>query len=203
MLHSLFSIRQFWLTKWSFLLHSTTLNASYIHLSHDSILELWRTFPNDPSHDSILELWQTFPNDPSHDSILELWRTFPTELRSEGIYFQMLMKNECRAFRSFWEWPFYTGFNARVQFLYGDLVYKLKRIIGKLYFPDQFKKITIRYKRESWLSSFCLVTVSVLCLFLTVSWGSLQCGIVVSFGHIHLLKWTKWQIYFEFRMFYK
>ena len=50
MLQNLFSIRQFRLSKWSFLvqcnLHSTTLNAPYIHPSHDSILELWRTFPN-------------------------------------------------------------------------------------------------------------------------------------------------------------
>ena len=46
MLKNLFSIRQFRLTKWSFLVHSTTLNAPYINLSHDSILELWQTFPN-------------------------------------------------------------------------------------------------------------------------------------------------------------
>ena len=46
MLQNLFSICQFRLTKWSFLVHSTTHNAPYIHLSHDSILELWRTFPN-------------------------------------------------------------------------------------------------------------------------------------------------------------
>ena len=26
---------------------STTRNAPYIHPSHDSILELWRTFPNE------------------------------------------------------------------------------------------------------------------------------------------------------------
>ena len=41
MLQNLFSIRQFRLTT-----HSTTRNAPYIHLSHDSILELWQTFPN-------------------------------------------------------------------------------------------------------------------------------------------------------------
>ena len=29
------------------LVHSVTQNAPYIHPSHDSILELWRTFPND------------------------------------------------------------------------------------------------------------------------------------------------------------
>ena len=46
MLHNLFSIRQFQLTKWSFLVHSYTHNAPYIHLSHDSILELWQTFLN-------------------------------------------------------------------------------------------------------------------------------------------------------------
>ena len=46
MLQNYLSIRQFRLTKWSILVHSTTRNASYIHPSHDSILELLRTFPN-------------------------------------------------------------------------------------------------------------------------------------------------------------
>ena len=41
-------MRQFRLTKCSFLVHSTTRNASYIHTpSHDLILELLRTSPND------------------------------------------------------------------------------------------------------------------------------------------------------------
>ena len=47
MLQNIFSIRQFRLTKWSFLVHSTTRNAPYIDQRHDSILELWRTFPNE------------------------------------------------------------------------------------------------------------------------------------------------------------
>ena len=34
MLQNFFSIRQFWLTKWSFLVHSATRNAPYIHPSH-------------------------------------------------------------------------------------------------------------------------------------------------------------------------
>ena len=42
---NLLTIRQFRLTKWGFLVHSTTRNAPYIHPSNDSILELWRTFP--------------------------------------------------------------------------------------------------------------------------------------------------------------
>ena len=46
MLQNSFSIRKFRLTKWSFLVHSTTRNAPYIPSSHDSILEMWRTFPN-------------------------------------------------------------------------------------------------------------------------------------------------------------
>ena len=46
MLQNSFSIRQFRLTKWSFFVHSTTCTAPYIHPSHDSILELWRSFPN-------------------------------------------------------------------------------------------------------------------------------------------------------------
>ena len=32
--------------KMELFVHSTTHNASYIHPSHNSILELWRTFPN-------------------------------------------------------------------------------------------------------------------------------------------------------------
>ena len=43
---NLFSIRQFQLTKWSFSVHSTMRNAPYICPSHDSILDLWRTFRN-------------------------------------------------------------------------------------------------------------------------------------------------------------
>ena len=46
MLQNLFSIRQFRLTKWSFLVHSTTHNAPHIHPSHNLIPELWQTFPN-------------------------------------------------------------------------------------------------------------------------------------------------------------
>ena len=30
---------------------------------------------------------------------------------------------------------------------YGDLVYKFKQIVGKADFPDQFRKIIVRYKR--------------------------------------------------------
>ena len=48
MLQNLFSIRQLRLTKCSFLVYSTTCYAPYIHPSHDSILELWQTFPNGP-----------------------------------------------------------------------------------------------------------------------------------------------------------
>ena len=44
------SIRQVQLSKWSFLVHITTRNAPYIHPSHDSIFELWRTFPNAICH---------------------------------------------------------------------------------------------------------------------------------------------------------
>ena len=47
MLQNYFFISQFLrLTQWSFLVNSTTRNAPYIHPSHDSILELWQTFPN-------------------------------------------------------------------------------------------------------------------------------------------------------------
>ena len=35
-----FSIRQFRLTKWSFLVHSTMRIAPYVHQRHDSIFEL-------------------------------------------------------------------------------------------------------------------------------------------------------------------
>ena len=31
--------------------------------------------------------------------------------------------------------------------IYGDLVYKFRKIIGKNYFPCHFKKISVRYKK--------------------------------------------------------
>ena len=37
------------------------------------------------------------------------------------------------------------------------------------------------------LSYRCIVTINVLCLFLTVPWVGLQCVIVVSLDHTHLL----------------
>ena len=46
--------------------------------------------------------------------------------------------------------------------LYGDLVYKFKRIVGKHFFSDQFKKIVKRYIRVGYIldimrQSACLV----------------------------------------------
>ena len=46
MLQCFFSLCQFRLIKWSFFVHSTTRDAPYVHPRLDSILELWRTFPN-------------------------------------------------------------------------------------------------------------------------------------------------------------
>ena len=51
---------------------------------------------------------------------------------------------------------------ADLEGIYGDLVYKFKRIVGKPYFSDQFKKIIKRYKRvgynmDSMRQSACLV----------------------------------------------
>ena len=46
MLQSRFSIRQFWLTELSILVHSSMRNAPYIHPGHSSIIELWQTFSN-------------------------------------------------------------------------------------------------------------------------------------------------------------
>ena len=45
---------------------------------------------------------------------------------------------------------------------YGDLVYKLRKIVGKIEFPDQFKKIIMRFKRIGYIidvmrQSACLV----------------------------------------------
>ena len=55
MLLNFFSIRQFRIG--AFLVHSTTRNAPYIHPSHDSILALWRTFPNVYSYVEMGELY--------------------------------------------------------------------------------------------------------------------------------------------------
>ena len=61
MLQNLFSIRQFWLTKWIFLVYSAMRNAPYIHPSHDSILELWRTFPNECEQERLKHLSYSGP----------------------------------------------------------------------------------------------------------------------------------------------
>ena len=45
MLQNSFSLRQFWLIKLSFFVHSTTRIAHYVHPRLDSILELCQTFP--------------------------------------------------------------------------------------------------------------------------------------------------------------
>ena len=54
MLQNLFSLRHFWRRKCGFLVHSTTRNAPYIHTSHDSISELWRTFPNGIKNEEVI-----------------------------------------------------------------------------------------------------------------------------------------------------
>ena len=58
MLQNLFSIRQFRLTKWSFLVHSITRNAPYIYWIHD--LELWRTFRNGADLENSIRFVQYF-----------------------------------------------------------------------------------------------------------------------------------------------
>ena len=50
MLQYVLSLRQFWLTKSSFFVHSTTRNAPYVHPRLDSILKLCRTFPIPVEH---------------------------------------------------------------------------------------------------------------------------------------------------------
>ena len=47
MVQCYFFLRQFWLTKWSFLVHSTKRNAPNINPRHDLSLELRRTFTNE------------------------------------------------------------------------------------------------------------------------------------------------------------
>ena len=45
------------------------------------------------------------------------------------------------------DWFVIGAFPGHTQVLYGNLVNKFKRIMEKLFFPDQFKKITKNYKR--------------------------------------------------------
>ena len=47
MLQYYFSLHQFRLKKWSFLVHSTMRNAPYVHLRLDLILKLTRNYPID------------------------------------------------------------------------------------------------------------------------------------------------------------
>ena len=70
MLQNQFSLRQFLLTKWSFSVHSNARNAPYIHPSHDYILELWRTFPNEAS--PILKAGDSNPSNGYYGKITSL-----------------------------------------------------------------------------------------------------------------------------------
>ena len=54
MLKCYFTLRQFRRTYWSFLVHSTTRNAPYVHPRLVSILELCQTFPNGFTHVKVL-----------------------------------------------------------------------------------------------------------------------------------------------------
>ena len=77
------------------------------------------------------------------------------KLLKQGYRYQKLRKTFSKFYRRHYD--LVSKFNTRPKSLlkqglsepefYGDLVYKLKKIVGRNVFSDQFRKIIIRYKR--------------------------------------------------------
>ena len=77
------------------------------------------------------------------------------KLLQQGYRYHKLRKAFSKFYRRHFELvsKYNTGLRSLLQQglsepeFYGDLVYKLLKIVGKTEFPDQFKKIIIRFKR--------------------------------------------------------
>ena len=77
------------------------------------------------------------------------------KLLQKGYQYHKLRKTFSKFYRRHYE--LVSKFNVGLKTLlhqglsepefYGDLIYKFKKIVGRADFPDQFKKIIVRYKR--------------------------------------------------------
>ena len=81
-------------------------------------------------------------------------RSLTAKLLQQGYRYQNFRKAFSKFYRRHFELvsKYNTGLRSLLEGLsepefYGDLVYKFRKIVGKIEFPDQFKKIIMRYKR--------------------------------------------------------
>ena len=82
-------------------------------------------------------------------------KSLTAKLLQQGYWYHKLRKTSSKFYRRHYE--LVSKFNVGLKTLlhqglsepefYGDLVYKLKEIVGRADFSDQFRKIIVRYKR--------------------------------------------------------
>ena len=82
-------------------------------------------------------------------------KVLTAKLLQQGYRYHKLRKTFSKFYRRYYE--LVSKFNVGLKTLlhqglsepefYGDLVYKFKKIVGRVDFSDQFKKIIVRYKR--------------------------------------------------------
>ena len=82
-------------------------------------------------------------------------KSLTAKLLQQGYRYHKLRKTFSKFYRRHYE--LVSKFNVGLKTLlhqglsepefYGDLVYKFKKIVGRAYFSDQFRKIIVRYKR--------------------------------------------------------
>ena len=71
-------------------------------------------------------------------------KSLTAKLLQQGYRYHKLRKTFSKFYHRHYE--LVSKFNSEPEF-YGDLVYKFKKIVGRVDFSDQFRKIIVRYKR--------------------------------------------------------
>ena len=88
-------------------------------------------------------------------NLLAIFHCLTAKLLQQGYRYHKLRKTFSKFYRRHYE--LISKFNVGLKTLlhqglsepefYGDLVYKFKKIVGRVDFSDQFRKIIVRYKR--------------------------------------------------------
>ena len=106
-------------------------------------------------------------------------KSLTAKLLQQGYRYHKLRKTFSKFYRRHYE--LVSKFNVGLKTLlhqglsepefYGDLVYKFKKIVGRTDFPDQFRKIIVRYKRIGYninimRQSACLVFTPIIIILL-------------------------------------
>ena len=97
-------------------------------------------------------------------------KSLTAKLLQQGYLYHKFRKTFSKFYRR--HYALVSKFNVRLKTLlyqglsepefYGDLVYKLKAIVGKADFSDQFRKIIVRYKRigyNKYNATVCILSV--------------------------------------------